>query len=159
MSRAMLEQKSVRKGTWGKSKHATQEKLKHTTQEQTKHTRRVPSSTTCEFCGGRFWAPKGEVVCPHCGKRVRVASGIIGHPGAFFRTYLEGLGISGAFSTVQVRYPYLRQSRRSAGLSDAYQKVTSEKPHQKRTTEGQNREKKLQESADSNSDRRKGEIV
>ena len=129
------------------------------TQDKPKHTRRVPSSTTCKYCKRRFWAPKGEVVCPHCGKRVRVAQGIVGSPGAFFRTYLEGLAVSGAFSAVQVRYPYPRHSRRSTGLSQKSLKVTPEKPHQERATEGENREKKLQESADSNSDRRKGEIV
>jgi hypothetical protein len=123
-----------------------------------KHTRRVPSSTTCSYCKRRFWAPEGDAICPYCGKRVRIEGGIVGSPGAFFRTYLEGLAISGAISAIYVSHPYLRQSRRSAGPSDAYQKVTSEKPHQERATEGQNHEKKLQESADSDSDRREGEI-
>jgi len=116
-------------------------------EDKPKHTRKVPKSTTCEYCGKRFWAPEGEVVCPHCGKRTIVQQGIIGHPASFFRTYLEGLAVSGAFSDVQVHHPYPRHSRRSTSLSDAYRKVTPEKPHQERATEGQNRKKKLQGEA------------
>jgi hypothetical protein len=126
-----------------------QERIRKSAEKKPKHTRRVPSSTTCEHCGGRFWAPKGEVVCPHCGKRVWVEQGIAKRPGAFLRTYLEGLAVSGAFSDVQVHHPYPQYSRRSTGLSQKSLKVPSWNPHQERATEGQNRKKKLQEEAKS----------
>jgi len=126
---------------------ATQKEIGKTPQQRPQHTRRVPKSTTCQHCGGRFWAPEGEVVCPHCGKRVRVEGGIIGSPAGFFRTYLEGLAVSGAFSDVQVHHPYPRHSLRSVGLSQKSLKAPFWNPHHKRATEGQNRKKKLQEEA------------
>jgi len=133
MTKATQERERVRKGT----------------EKKPKHTRRVPKSTTCEHCRSRFWAPEGEVVCPHCGKRVRVEHGIVGSPAGFFRTYLEGLAVSGAFSHIYVKRVDQKPYRRSTSLSDTLRKVPSWNPRQKRATEGQNRKKKLQEEAKS----------
>jgi DNA-directed RNA polymerase subunit RPC12/RpoP len=133
MTDATRERKGARKGT----------------QEKPKRTRKVPSSTTCMHCRGSFWAPKGEIVCPHCGKRTVVERRIVGNLIGFFRSLLEGIAVSGAFSRVEVSHPCPRPIRCSHGLSDAYQKVMPETPHQKRAAEGRNHEKRLQDEAGS----------
>ena len=130
-----------------RDRNGTEARPRNKTQEKPKHRRRVPSSTKCAHCKGRFWAPPGEVMCPHCGKRTTVEQGIIGSPTGFFGSLLEGIALSGSISRIEVSHPHPRPSRRSDGLSDVPRKVTSANPHQKRATEGQNREKKLQDEA------------
>ncbi len=109
-----------------------------------KATRRVPKATGCPYCKRTFWSPKGWVVCPWCGKRIEVLSGIEGSLAGFFTKLLEGIAVSGGISHVEVSHPYPRPSQRSQGLVDACRKVISESPHQERATEGQNHEKELQ---------------
>ena len=126
--------------------------------EKPKHKRKVPSSTTCQHCRGRFWGPPGEVMCPHCGKRTTVEQGIIGSPMGFFWSLLEGIALSGAICRVEVSHPHPRPTRRSDGLSDAPRKAAPAKPHQERARKGRNREKKLQDEAKSEYARQGGKI-
>ena len=139
-------------------RNGTQRKPNHKTQGKPKHKRRVPASTTCQHCKGRFWALPGEVTCPHCGRRTLVEQGIIGSPMGFFGSLLEGIALSGSISRIEVSHPHPRPSRRSDGLSDVPRKVTSANPHQERATEGQNREKKLQDEAESECAAERGKI-
>jgi hypothetical protein len=114
------------------------------TRQQARRKRQVPSSTTCIHCRRSFWAPKGWITCPRCGKQIEVTNGVEGSMAGFFKKLLEGIAISGGISQIDVSYPYSDRTRRSTGLSDAWRKVISETPRQERATEGRNREKKLQ---------------
>ncbi len=117
--------------------------------QESKRKRRVPSSTACDVYGERFWAPTGEVLYPYCGKRTVVEYGITGNPMGFFGSLLEGIALSGSISRIEVSHHYPLPSRRSNGLSDAWQKVIPETPHCKRHTEGRNRSFGLQGETES----------
>jgi DNA-directed RNA polymerase subunit RPC12/RpoP len=105
-----------------------------------KATRRVPGASKCPFCKRAFWAPKGAIVCPRCGKRIEVQPGVEDSMAGFFTKHLEGIALSGGISGIDVAYSYpcSHLPRSSQGLVDEGRKTAFQKPHQKRAIEGQN---------------------